>query len=492
MPLKTLFVNPPSFENFDGGAGSRWPATREIESYWYPVWLAYPAGMLEGARLLDAPPHHISGEETIKIAKDYEFLVLFTSTPGFPGDIRLARAIKDVNPTIKICFVGPHVTVLPEKSLRECPAIDFVARKEFDYTVVEYAQGKPLEEIAGVSYLKDGQIFHNPDRPQIHDLDVLPHVTDVYKRDLDVTRYNVPFLLNPYVSLYTTRGCPAQCTFCLWPQTLSGHPWRKRSAEDVGREMARAKQYWPNVREFFFDDDTFNIQKARTIELCAQLRPLGLTWSCTSRVTTDYETLKAMKDAGCRLLIVGYESGNPQILKNIKKGATVERARQFTKDCHKLGLVIHGDFILGLPGETRATIRNTINFAKELDVETIQVSVAHAYPGTELYDYAVKNGFMVADNKMVDEGGHQLAHIEYPGLPAAEILEQVHRFYDEYYFRPKAVFRILRKAAFDAGDRKRLYREAKSFLKTRAMRHKWVREKQSSDDSSPAVEPAKA
>ena len=492
MPLKTLFVNPPSFENFDGGAGSRWPATREIESYWYPVWLAYPAGMLEGARLLDAPPHHISGEETIKIAKDYEFLVLFTSTPGFPGDIRLARAIKDVNPTIKICFVGPHVTVLPEKSLRECPAIDFVARKEFDYTVVEYAQGKALEEIAGISYLKDGQIFHNPDRPQIQDLDALPHVTDVYKRDLDVTRYNVPFLLNPYVSLYTTRGCPAQCTFCLWPQTLSGHPWRKRSAEDVAREMARAKQYWPSVREFFFDDDTFNIQKVRTLELCAQLRPLGLTWSCTSRVTTDYETLKAMKDAGCRLLIVGYESGDPQILKNIKKGAAVERARQFTKDCHKLGLVIHGDFILGLPGETRATIRNTINFAKELDVETIQVSVAHAYPGTELYDYAAKNGFMVADNKMVDEGGHQLAHIEYPGLPAAEILEQVHRFYDEYYFRPKAVFRILRKAAFDAGDRKRLYREAKSFLKTRAMRHKWVREKQSSDDSSPAVEPAKA
>jgi len=492
MPLKTLFLNPPSFENFDGGAGSRWPATREIESYWYPVWLAYPAGMLEGARLLDAPPHHISGQETIEIAKDYEFLVLFTSTPGFPGDIRLARAIKDSNPKIKICFVGPHVSVLPEKSLRDCSAIDFVARKEFDYTVVEYAQGKPLKEIAGISYLHDGQVVHNPDRPQIQELDALPHVTDIYKRDLDVTRYNVPFLLNPYVSLYTTRGCPAQCTFCLWPQTLSGHPWRKRSTDDVASEMARAKDYWPNVREFFFDDDTFNIQKARTIELCAKLKPLGLTWSCTSRVTTDFETLKAMKEAGCRLLIVGYESGDQQILKNIKKGATVERARQFTKDCHKLGLVIHGDFILGLPGETHQTIRNTIGFAKELDVETIQVSVAHAYPGTELYDYAVKNGFMVADNKMVDEGGHQLAHIQYPGLPAAEILDAVHRFYDEYYFRPKAAFRILKKAAFHSGDRKRLYKEAKAFLKTRAMRHKWVQEKQSKDESSPAVEPAKA
>jgi len=476
MPLKTLFLNPPSFENFDGGAGSRWPATREIESYWYPVWLAYPAGMLEGARLLDAPPHHVTGEETIRIAKDYEFLVLFTSTPGFPGDIRLAHAIKGANPKIKIAFVGPHVTVLPEKSLRDCPEIDFVCRKEFDYSVVDYAKGKPLAEIPGISFLEDGKIVHNPDAPQIQDLDSLPHVTEIYKRDLDVTRYTVPFLLHPFVSLYTTRGCPAQCTFCLWPQTLSGHPWRKRSSDDVAREMAKAKELWPEVKEFFFDDDTFNIQKARTIELCAKLKPLGLTWSCTSRVTTDYETLKAMKEAGCRLLIVGYESGDQQILKNIKKGATVERARQFTKDCHKLGLVVHGDFILGLPGETHETINRTIAFAKELDVETIQVSVGHAYPGTEFYDHVVKNGFIVGEAKMVDEGGHQLAHIQYPGLPADDILSAVHRFYDEYYFRPKAVYRILRKAVFDNYERKRLYKEAKSFWKLRSARNKLVKQ----------------
>ncbi len=475
MPLRTLFLNPPTFENFDGGAGSRWPATREVESYWYPVWLAYPAGMLEGSRLLDAPPHHVSPQETISAARDYEFLVLFTSTPGFPGDIRLAHAIKDANPRIKIAFVGPHVTVLPDKSLRECSAIDFVCRREFDYAVVDYANGKPLEEIVGVSYLKDGKIVHNADAPQIQDLDGLPHVTDVYKRDLDVTRYDVPFLLHPYVSLYTTRGCPAQCTFCLWPQTLSGHPWRKRSTDDVAREMAKAQEYWPSVREYFFDDDTFNIQKARTIELCGKLKPLKLTWSCTSRVTTDFETLKAMKEAGCRLLIVGYESGDPQILKNIKKGATVERASQFTKDCHTLGLLIHGDFIIGLPGESHKTINNTIAFAKELDVQTIQVSVAHAYPGTELYDYVVKNGFLVSTAKMVDDGGHQLAHIQYPGLPADEMLAAVHLFYDEYYFRPKTVFRILKKAAFDRQERKRLYKEAKSFLKLRAARNKLVK-----------------
>jgi radical SAM superfamily enzyme YgiQ (UPF0313 family) len=153
-----------------------------------------------------------------------------------------------------------------------------------------------------------------------------------------------------------------------------------------------------------------------------------------------------------------------------------------------LGLVIHGDFIMGLPGETHETINNTIAFAKELDVETIQVSVAHAYPGTELYDHAVKNGFIVGDNKMVDEGGHQLAHIQYPGLPADDILSAVHRFYDEYYFRPRAVFRILRKAAFDGHERKRLYKEARTFLKLRSARNKMVKK----HAEAAAAEPANA
>src|SRR5260370_20702622 len=272
MTLQTLCLNPPWFENFDGGASSRWPATREIESYWSPVWLAYPAGMLEGSRLLDAAPHHVSAQDTIEIGKQYEFLVLFTSTPGFPGDIRLAAKMKEVNPNLKIAFVGPHVTTLPERSLQEGAAIDFICRREFDYSVVEYAKGAPLSGIRGISYRDaTGRVVHNPDRGDAQDLDALPNVTDVYYRDLDVRRYNVPFLLYPFVSLYTTRGGPAQCTFCLLPQPLSGHAWRKRSADNVAREMARAKEYWPWVKEYFFDDDTFNIQKARTVELSGKL-----------------------------------------------------------------------------------------------------------------------------------------------------------------------------------------------------------------------------
>jgi hopanoid biosynthesis associated radical SAM protein HpnJ len=469
-PLKTLFLNPPSFEKFDGGASSRWPATREIESYWYPVWLAYPAGMLEGSRLVDAPPHHISWWEVIALLKDYEFLVLFTSTVGWDGDQGMAELIKETYPAIKIAFVGPPVTTSPDRALNECAAIDFICRREFDLSIVEFANRKTLNEILGISYKLDGKIVHNPDRPQVENLDEMPWATKIYMRDLDVTRYNVPFLLHPFIALYSTRGCPAQCTFCLWPQTLSGHAWRRRSTDDVAAELAWAKRAFPEVKEYFFDDDTFNIQKARTIELCEKLKPLDLTWSCNSRVTTDYETLKAMKEAGCRLLIVGFESGDPQILKNIKKGATVERARRFVRDCHELGLVIHGDFILGLPGETKASIRNTIKFAKQLDCETIQVSIAHAFPGTELFDFVEKNAF-ITNKKMEDGHGHQMAHIEYPGLPADYVMEMVHKFYDEYYFRPKAVFRIVWKSVVNR-DIPRLYSEARSFMQLRAQRNK--------------------
>src|SRR5256885_2686195 len=212
MPLKTLFLNPPSFENFDGGAGSRWPATREIESYWYPVWLAYPAGMLEGSRLLDAPPHHVSAEETIELGKQYEFLVLFTSTPGFPGDIKLVTKMKEANPKLKIAFVGPHVTTLPERSLNECKAIDFVCRREFDYSVVEYANGKPLSDIIGISYRDaNGKVVHNADRPDVMDLDSLPDVVDVYYRDMDVRsalRTTFPFASRYEIPIMSLSGLP--------------------------------------------------------------------------------------------------------------------------------------------------------------------------------------------------------------------------------------------------------------------------------------------
>ena len=474
--MKTVLLNPPSFENFDGGAGSRWPATREIESYWYPVWLSYPAGLIPGSRLVDASPHGIDWRQTIEICKDYEFLVLFTSTVGFASDIKLLRKIKEGNPSLKVAFVGPHGHIKPDETLNASEDIDFVVRGEFDHAVADYAHGKPLSQILGASYRKDGQIVHNAPQPQLHtaELDALPFATDTYKRDLQIERYNVPFLLHPYVSFYTTRGCPALCTFCMWPQTISGHAWRTRSTDNVVREVKLALEYFPQMKEIFFDDDTFNIRKDRVMELSAKFKPLKFQWSSTARVHSDYETLKAMADGGARLFIVGFESGDAQILKNIKKGATVEMGRTFMKNCRKVGIRVHGDFIIGLPGETKETIQNTIEFAKELDCETIQVSLAHAMPGTELHETMSKQGFLRVE-ALADHGGHQLPHIEYPHLSKAEMMAGVSRFYDEYYFRPRVAWRIVREALWDSNERKRLYHEAVEFLKLRAERVKWAR-----------------
>ncbi len=472
--MKTLLLNPPSFEGFDGGASSRWPATREIESYWYPVWLAYPAAMIPESRLLDAPPHGVSPEETVQIATEYDFVVLFTSTPGFSSDVLLAEMIKAAKPSLKIAFVGPHVTTQPEQSLMASEAIDFVTYKEFDYSVTEFASGIPLEDIKGVSFRKDGKIVHTERRLPIENLDALPWATPIYKRDMDITRYNVPFLLHPYISFYTTRGCPAKCTFCLWPQTFDGHMWRQRSVDDVANEVKHALELFPNIKEIFFDDDTFTIGKERVLALCEKFKPLNFTWSCTSRVHVDLETLQAMRAAGCRLFIVGFESGNPQILKNIKKGATVEQAREFMKNCKKAGIVVHGDFIIGLPGETPETIEQSLQFAKELDCETIQVSIAHAYPGTDFYNFAQTNGYFRSDVEMTDETGHQLPHIEYPGLSRAQMMEAVEYFYDQYYFRPRIVARIVKKAIFDSKERSRLYKEAQEYLSLRAKRKQFV------------------
>jgi len=261
----------------------------------------------------------------------------------------------------------------------------------------------------------------------------------------------------------------------MWPQTISGHAWRTRSTENVAREVKQAIEHFPQMKEIFFDDDTFNIRKDRVLDLCTKFKPLKFRWSSTARVHSDYETLKGMADAGARLFIVGFESGDPQILKNIKKGATVEMARTFMKNCRKVGIRVHGDFIIGLPGETRETIQKTIDFAKELDCETIQVSLAHAMPGTELHESMAKQGFLKVE-ALADSGGHQLPHIEYPHLSKPEMMAGVNRFYDEYYFRPKVVWRIVREALWDSHERKCLYHEAVDFLKLRSERWKWVRE----------------
>ncbi|QDH15416.1 hopanoid biosynthesis associated radical SAM protein HpnJ [Oecophyllibacter saccharovorans] len=464
--MRTLFLQPPSFDGFDGGAGSRYQAKREIRSFWYPTWLAQPAALVPGSRLIDAPPAKMGMGPILEDVKNRDLVIMHTSTPSFASDVRVAGMLKQANPKLKIGMVGAKVAVQPNESLEQGSPIDFVARNEFDFTIKEIAEGTPLAEVDGITWRNDdGEIITNKDRAPIEDMDSLPFVTEVYKRDLKIEDYFIGYLQHPYISIYTGRGCKSRCTFCLWPQTVGGHRYRTRSPEHVAAEIRLAKQYFPQVKEFFFDDDTFTDDLPRAEAIARELGKLGVTWSCNAKANVPYKTLKVLKENGLRLLLVGYESGNQQILHNIKKGMRVEVARKFTEDCHKLGIKIHGTFILGLPGETQETIRETIEFAKDINPHTLQVSLAAPYPGTALHKQATENGWFNKDQaELIDENGVQIAPLHYPHLSHDEIFRKVETFYKEFYFRPRKIFDIVKEMALDPQMLKRRLREGVEFF----------------------------
>jgi hopanoid biosynthesis associated radical SAM protein HpnJ len=464
--MRTLFLQAPSFDGFDGGAGSRYQARREVRSFWYPTWLAQPAALIEGSKLIDAPSHGIKLSDITPIARDYDLLVVHTSTPSFSSDVRTIKAMKDANPRLKAGLVGAKVAVDPGGSLQASSAIDFVARKEFDFTVKEVAEGRDLSDIIGLSYRNaDGVVVHNEERPILEDMDQLPFVSPVYKRDLKIEQYFNGYLRHPYLSFYTGRGCKSRCTFCLWPQTVGGYRYRTRSIGHVVEEVAWARKAFPQVKEFFFDDDTLTDNIPRVQALAKELGKLGVTWACNAKANVPYETLKIMRDNGLRVLLVGYETGNQQILFNIKKGMRVEFARRFTKDCNTLGIKIHGTFILGLPGETKETIEETIRFACEINPHTIQVSLAAPYPGTYLHRQALENGWLdEANAELVDEYGVQMAPLHYPHLSHSEIFDSVETFYRRFYFRSGKIASIVAEMLASPQMMKRRLREGVEFF----------------------------
>jgi hopanoid biosynthesis associated radical SAM protein HpnJ len=420
--------------------------------------------MIEGSRVVDAPVQKLSLDDCIAIAADYDMVVMYTSTPTFMLDVETARRIKERKPSIVAILAGPHVTILPDDSLRRAGGvIDIVCRGEFDYAVKELAEGMEWERVDGISFFRDGAVVSTPDRPPLTDLDALPFTSQIYKRDLSLDEYIIPHFKHPYVSIYTSRGCPARCTFCLWPQTFSGRTMRTRSPENVYQEVKWIKENLPEVREISFDDDTFTADREHARAVAEKIRPLGVSWVVNARANCDFDTLKIMRDAGLRHVVVGYESGNAQILKNIKKGVTRPQAEEFTRNCKKLGITIHGAFIMGLPGETRETIKETIEYAKRLDLDSIQVSLASPYPGTEFYELCKKEGWLSSDT-FLDDTGHQSCVINYPNLSNREIFDSVETFYNKFYFRPKYIARSVLKMIVNSEVRRKLLKEGAQYL----------------------------
>lgn len=451
--MKIYLLNPPFVPNF--GRFTRWlGTTARGGAFYYPMWLAYATGVVEerykDVRLVDAVAQKWSNEDVLRDIKKFapDLIVVDCNFSSLSNDIQVTKLLKESLPKATTVVVGPPTSQFPEKILRN-KGIDIVARYEYDFTLLDIAQtlneGGNLKGIKGISYKEGNKVIRNPDRPWTtsEELDKMPFVARVYQKHLNIRDYFLSESLYPEVQIFTGRGCPYRCSFCSWPETFTGRRYRARSPENIVDELEYIKTALPEIKDVRMEDDTFTVQQERIRKFCQEIRKrnLRINWTCQARADLDYETLRIMREAGCWLIVVGYESGNDEILKNIHKGITTERARKFTHDAKRAGLMILGDFIIGLPGETKETAQKTIKFIKEIKPNLLQVAIAMPVPGTEFYQWAKDNGFLLSENmeEAIDEHGYQKCVISYPHLPAAEIERYVDKALRGYYLSPSYI-----------------------------------------------------
>ena len=478
--MRIYLLNPPFVPNFV--RCGRWQGVAARSGGLdYPKLLAYATGLLETefgeVRLIDAIAQGWGRKIVLEDAKKFrpDLIVVDSNFSSLSNDLEVAGLLKEATDAMTV-VVGPPTSQFPERMLQN-NGVDAVARLEYDFTIKEIAgaveKGRDFKEVKGISYKEDNRIIHNPDREftTSEDLDRMPFVSMVYKRHLDIKQYFLSQSLYPEVQIFTGRGCPHRCTFCSWPETVTGRKYRVRSVQNVVDELEYIKEELPQVKEVFIEDDTFTIDQRKIKEFCGEVRRRGLStvWSCNARADLEYDTMKKMKAAGCRLLIVGYESGEDEILRAIRKGITVEQMRRFTREAKKAGLMVHGDFIIGLPGETKESAEKTIRFTKELKPEILQVAVASPIPGTEFYRWAQDNGFLLTEDmeESITADGYQKCIISYPLFPTEEIERYVDKalkgYYLSYHFIPVAIRNILRRNGML--EIRTMIRSAKHFLK---------------------------
>ena len=476
--MNILLLNPPFHPRYS--RSQRSPAVIKSGVMYYPIWLAYATGVLEQAgfnvKLVDAPAAGRDLPYVLELAESFapRLVALDTSTPSIYNDIQVAEAIKSITPQAFIVLVGPHVSALPQESLEIGPAVDAVARGEYEYTLRHLAQiidgGGNLGSVEGLSYrAADGAIVHNPNRPPIKDLDALPFVSQVYKRHLQVEDYFYSITRYPEITIITGRGCPHRCVYCMWPQTLHGRSYRRRSPENVAEEFEFIQREFPQVQEIFIEDDTLTVNRKHVKRLSKELirRKVHLPFTANSRADVDYETLRLLKAAGCRLLCVGFESGDQGVLDAMHKGIKVEQFFKFRRAARKAGILIHGCFMVGNPGETRETMQATLKVAKSLNPDTAQFFPLMVYPGTEAYEWAKQNGYLITTDFaqwLTAEGLHR-SIVSRPDLTAAELIQFCDHARRAFYLRPRYVFSKIAQIIRRPGEARRILKAAKTFVR---------------------------
>jgi len=446
--MDILFINPPSPDNSiiirDFNRSGR---TSKEKIIWPQASLAYLAAMAPEnfkIEILDCIAEKMNWDKFLNILniKKPRYVVSHVITSTAQNDLRVFEEAKKIG-AITITM-GPHVTELPEKTLQENPGLDFVILGEPEITfkkLIKNLENKVNDfgEIKGLAYRTKGEIKINGKREFIANLDELP----IPRHDLlPLNKYVFPFMASNFTFVLSERGCSFPCTFCRQP-IMWERKVRHRSPKSIIKELKLLKKL--GLKEFLFHSDTFTIDRDIVMKLCQMMldENLNFRWACNSRVdTADEEMLKLMKKAGCWMIAYGIESGSPEILKKCEKGTTVERAEKTVKLTHKIGIKVYGYFIIGLIGETKKTIQETINLAKKLPITFAIFHTASPYPGTKFYQQVKEKGWLTSEKwEDIDQGG--TSPVNYPQLSGKEIITEIKKAYRSFYLRPKAILNIL-------------------------------------------------
>ncbi len=475
--MNILMLNPPFKGRFS--RTSRSPAVTLGGTIYYPFWLAYATGVLEQngflVQLIDAPAQGLSVADIMARVKELppHLIVVDTSTPSIYNDVEVAEQLKESFPSSFVTLVGTHPSALPEETLQLGEKVDAVAVGEYDYTIRDLAlcleRGEDLRTVDGLVFREGDEIMRNKPRALIENVDELPFVGEVYKRHLNVRDYYFAAANYPMVMLVTGRGCPYNCFFCVYPQTFHSRKYRPRSAVNVVDEFQWVAENLPEVREIGIEDDTFTVDQERTKEICHLIieRGIKIKWYCNVRVNLELETMRRMRNAGCRLVTVGFESADQESLNQMQKGITVEQIRQFVQDTRKAGLLVHGCFIIGNPGETAATMEQSLQMAKELNCDTMQFFPLLVYPGTEAYRWAQENGYLASDkfSDWADDAGMYRSVLNIPGLPAEKVEAFCLRANREYYLRPSYILLKLKQLILGPREIRRTLKGALTYFR---------------------------
>lgn len=466
--MKVLILNPPFTDDFCRSA--RWAAKSRGRVQRHPDWMLIATAVLEreghDVKFLDGAALNLKKEDiNNEIATlNPEMVVIHTTTPSIYSDISYARLCKEITKDCRTVLIGPHVSTETENTFEIAEGcVDVICRGEYDYTLRDIANGMELKEVKGISYLYNGEIIHNQHREPL-DVNELPFpawhfIKPEWYRDAG-KRF-------PFLTLISGRGCFGRCTFCRDTPIMYGRKLRLRDPELVVDEIEYDYKLFPYLKEIMFETDTFTASSGHVSGVCEEIlkRNLKITWSCNVRVDVDLSLLPLMKKAGCRMLMVGFEFGTQEALDAIKKGITIEQSKKFAETAHKLGFTIHGCFMIGAPGETRESAQATIDFAKSLPLDTIQISGICTYPGTEIYNWAKERGYLMPKdwNEWVSEDFEQVTLLNYPQLSKKEIDEFIDKGLREFYLRPKQIIKMA-KDLKNVGDIKRKLYGFKSFL----------------------------